>query len=606
MTFSIALPDLPPLLYEGGAAVVLLLLLFLIVFVRRRRRRSAPVLTLQPDLEGVDSLDRAVAQILHQVARWLPAVGYYAYWLSADGAMYQLRASITGTGNPAVVPDYSGLIIEEAPVVPLSLTAQERPVRPTAAGNKADPRLVFALGQHLVVRARLDRQQRLRPGLMQRLSEADVAFSPLMLAVYEWFKAREAGERVRGLVQSSRVALDSTLRPERAMELMLQVGGRVLEADLHCAMVAGATEPVVLASTAEGNTVARRILQGEVPNLLVLPTAPDVVPGQNLGVLANRFNGCVRVPVLHGNKPLGCLFYFLEYAPRLNQYQTAVLKVLGERTAQVVASQRQLQSASAGYAQTLRALVDAMDGLTPHGVGHSYRLARLARLTAQEMGATPAETEAIAAAAYYHDVGMVAIDPKVALKPGRLTPDEYEQFKGHAELGAQLVAPLYSAVPLAPLVASHHERWDGHGYPGGLKGEDIPLGARIIAAADLFDVKTTGRSYRAPLPFDRALADLVAAGGTHLDPRVATAFAAVWERQRRTGQHGMPLSRCWELKQMPEHICAGCANRVNTLMPCWENRNHLCIRHGDRCENCFIYTEAVSRGMALPGAAGLG
>ncbi len=589
--------DLPLWAYAASAGAVVLALLAVWLLVRRRRPVSVP-LVLQPNLNDAPTVDRAVARILEQMAAWVPGQAYHAYWLSADGTILQLRASITDTANPAVVPDYSGLITEDTPLVPLGLPCSEKREQPEIVGGRAERWLEVPVGRHLAVRILLKHRQSIPAPLLQRLKEAGDMYAPLTLAIYEWFKARDNSERTRSLMDSTRVALDTTLRMDRALELLLRVGGNLIESRVNCAVVASAGNPLSLSDTPQGRGLGERILQGQVPALLSLPTGPDVVPGGNLGPMGISYNACVRVPLFLEGEPLGCFFYFVQQAIRLNSYQTAVLKALGDRGAHLVMSQRQVQSASASYMETLHVLVNAMDGLSPHSLGHSDRLARYARLVAIELGLDDREVEAVAMAAYFHDVGMVAVDPRVVLKPDRLTADEYEQVKSHAELGAQMVGPLQDPLPLAALVASHHERWDGHGYPQGLKGEDIPVGARIISAVDLFDAKTTGRSYRSPLPFARALHDVSRAGGSHLDPRVAEAFVAAMERPRRQAGSGLPLAPCWEIKQLPAHVCAGCPNRLEQVARCWDNRDHLCTRHGDQCETCIVYTETVSRGVS--------
>jgi HD-GYP domain-containing protein (c-di-GMP phosphodiesterase class II) len=234
-----------------------------------------------------------------------------------------------------------------------------------------------------------------------------------------------------------------------------------------------------------------------------------------------------------------------------------------------------------------------MDELAPHSRGHSDRLARYARWTAEELGLSEGEVEATALAAFFHDVGMIHVPTDILLKPGRLTEEEYELIRNHASIGEQLAAPLQAAEPIAQIVGGHHERWDGMGYPRGLKGEAIPLGARILAAVDLFDAKTTGRPGRPPLGLGRALEELQKASGSHLDPQVVHALVAAWAKHRQAAPRGLPVSPCWEIKQLPAHVCGGCPNRVADPVRCWEEPAKLCTRHGDECETCVVYSAAL-------------
>lgn len=587
-------PNLPNWAYPALTSLLAVLAL-LIVLLRPRRKQAYPRLELSPRLDDVETVNTAAARILEQVAHWVPGTACYAYWLDAGGEMLQLRASLAPSGNPPVVPDYSGLIIEETPLAPLTLKPAGETNQARVCGTKAEPWLEIPFGNRLLVRVGLKEGQEVPEPLLQRLSEAGRTYAPLAVAVHEWFKAREALEEAATTTRMTRAALDTTLRPERAIELLLQVAGRLVESSEQCAVLAGSSDPLVISDTAAGRELGELILNGETPELTALSTEPDIVPGSALGRLGQAYNACVRIPVAAGGEILGCFFCFTKGATALDDYQAAVLRALGERTANLVSSQRHQENLSQDYLATLRALVNAMDSLSRHTIGSSDRMARYARLTALELGLPPGEAGAVAMAAFFHDIGSVAIDQRLLTKPGRFTPMDYAEIKIHPEIGAMLVAPVQSHPPLGPMVAGHHERWDGHGYHQGLKGEEIPLGARIISVVDLFEAKTTGRPYRSPLPFNRALEDVKAAAGTQLDPRVISAFLAAMEKERRGAKPGLPPRRCWELKQMPGHACGGCLNRVQAVTRCWENTGRRCEQHGDQCETCLVHTEVVSR-----------
>lgn len=165
-----------------------------------------------------------------------------------------------------------------------------------------------------------------------------------------------------------------------------------------------------------------------------------------------------------------------------------------------------------------------------HVAGHAENVERYVQATAVELGLRLPEAEQIASAAYFHDVGMEAVAPDLAQRAGRLTQGDFEKIKRHPEWGARLVegqAPLRSA---APLIACHHERWDGRGYPYGLKGEGIPLGARIIAAADTFCAMLEARPHRDAYPLEEAMIGLWTAAGAQLDRRVVQALLAAAEK----------------------------------------------------------------------------
>jgi HD-GYP domain-containing protein (c-di-GMP phosphodiesterase class II) len=586
----------------GAGAILIVWSLTALVSRLRRQNQIATVLLLNPELDAVETLDEAATRILQQVATWVQGRAYHAYWLNADGTSLQLRASLTQHSHPAVAPDYSGLVLESVTAVALAKQPDPTLEGPRVRGARDERWLDLPFGPHLLISIFIGPLGEVSAPFMAELAVACQVYAPFTLAVHQWFSAREEAERNRHLMDSTRIALDVTLHSERALELLLNVGSQAVEADAQVAIVEGTgDQPLTIANTPEGRRLGELILRGGEPALTMLPLQPDVVPGSQLATLGSAYNGCIRIPiVLNGNDSVGCFFYFTKQAPAVSTYQKAVLRTLGERAVQILANQRQMQGAAAEYLDTLRVLTTAMDGLSPNSQGHSDRLAFLARLIAAEMRMPEPEVEAVAMAAYFHDVGMVAVDPRVVLKPQQLTADEYAQVKRHAELGGQLVASLPAAIPLAPIVAGHHERWDGHGYPRGLKGEEIPLGARILAAADLFEAKTTGRAYRAAVPYLKALEEIRTAAGNHLDPRVVKALMAAFERLQQPAAPNLPLSPCWLLKQMPEHVCAGCPNRKPQPVRCWENMGNLCTRHGDRCEECLVYTEAMSRKIRTP------
>lgn len=130
-----------------------------------------------------------------------------------------------------------------------------------------------------------------------------------------------------------------------------------------------------------------------------------------------------------------------------------------------------------------------------------------------------------------HDIGKTRIPPEILYKPGKLSDEEYQLMKLHPVLGEQMIEPIESLRHLCPVIRGHHERWDGRGYPDGLQGEQIPLGARIIAVADVFDALHAERPYKAALPVEKVRAILMEGRGTHFDPGLADAFGRVLERR---------------------------------------------------------------------------
>jgi diguanylate cyclase (GGDEF)-like protein/putative nucleotidyltransferase with HDIG domain len=172
------------------------------------------------------------------------------------------------------------------------------------------------------------------------------------------------------------------------------------------------------------------------------------------------------------------------------------------------------------HLRTIHALalaIDARDGTTH---GHLRRVQVYARELARELGLREEERRALDAAALLHDIGKLAVPEHIISKPGKLTPEEFEKMKVHPVVGAEILESVQFPYPVAPIVRAHHEKWDGTGYPYGLKGEEIPLGARILSAVDCLDALASDRQYRRAMPLEAAMRHIAAESGKSFDPRV--------------------------------------------------------------------------------------
>ena len=176
---------------------------------------------------------------------------------------------------------------------------------------------------------------------------------------------------------------------------------------------------------------------------------------------------------------------------------------------------------------TTLAIMEGVEGGSMFMEGHSLGVADIAVDIADEMDFADEDIHFLRQAALLHDIGKLALDPSVVDKPGPLTPEEYEEIKQHPLIGARIVSKEPSFAVVAPTVRHHHEMTDGSGYPDGLAGETIPLGARILAVADAFDAMQRPVSYREPLNKYEAASEVVRAKGIQFDPEVVDAFVKV-------------------------------------------------------------------------------
>ena len=169
-----------------------------------------------------------------------------------------------------------------------------------------------------------------------------------------------------------------------------------------------------------------------------------------------------------------------------------------------------------------------MEARDPYTRGHSGRVADIGKVMAAELGWSRRDIELIDWGGVLHDLGKVGIDDAILNKPGKLTDEEFEIMKSHPSIGAQVIQGVSFLEPVIPFILEHHERFDGRGYPKGLKGSAISREGRLLAVADAFDAMTTDRPYRKALSTRTAMDELLRVTGTQLDPEMVTAFEKAW------------------------------------------------------------------------------
>jgi len=214
------------------------------------------------------------------------------------------------------------------------------------------------------------------------------------------------------------------------------------------------------------------------------------------------------------------------FAALLAADQPLVLPFLALPGALVYHALRQTTRLRVDTHEALASLVEVIELRDPYTAGHSRRVAVTARALALRLGLTNEEADAVEQAGRVHDIGKAALDSAVLTKSGRLTGAEWEQVRRHPVHGANVVERFAAYRDCARLVRHHHERWDGVGYPDGLAGEAIPLGARVIAVADAFDALTSDRPYRTALSVEAAIETLEQGAGVYWDPRVVATMVA--------------------------------------------------------------------------------
>jgi putative nucleotidyltransferase with HDIG domain len=223
----------------------------------------------------------------------------------------------------------------------------------------------------------------------------------------------------------------------------------------------------------------------------------------------------------------------------------------------VVDRTQQLKEALAGlersYDITLEALGDALDAKDAETEGHSKRVTAFTIAIAKKMGLPKEQISVIARGAFLHDIGKMAIPDEILFKPGKLAPDEMALMREHAHIGYRIVSKIPFLVEAAEIVYSHQEWYDGTGYPRGLRGNEIPLGARIFLIADTLDAMTSARPYRAAQSFEAAREEIKRYSGRQFDPEIVRLFLEmpvnIWDDLRK--------EIAGQIMHFPQHLAAG-------------------------------------------------
>ena len=280
------------------------------------------------------------------------------------------------------------------------------------------------------------------------------------------------------------------------------------------------------------------LLQGEAISSsdVTQETGFHVSPGiQAAGVRAN-----LAVPMLMGQRAVGALeFHRLEpraYLPN----EISVAEAIANQTALALERARLYDDLSGSYDRTLDALVAALDARDKETEGHSRRVVAYSLALAEQMRVPAADLPTLRRGALLHDIGKIGVPDAILLKPGPLTDAEWDIMRFHPDWGQRILHGIPFLEEAASIVYAHHERWDGQGYPRSLRNDEIPLGARIFAAADTFDAITSDRPYRAARPYVFARAELAAGRGSQFAPAVIEAFLEIpeaqWSQLRQAAQ----------------------------------------------------------------------
>ena len=274
-------------------------------------------------------------------------------------------------------------------------------------------------------------------------------------------------------------------------------------------------------------------------DLMILDFIMDPIHGDQVVEEIRKFNKELYILLLTGHKDLAPPLETIRkldiqgYCEKSDKFDQLLLLIesgiksiaqmneIKRMNAELADTYEKLEKAYLDSIQTLRYTVEAKD---PYTRGHSDRVSEYSVLIGKKLGLSEKDMKTLQVGGLFHDIGKIGIPDSILLKEAKLTDDEYSEIKNHPSIGAHILCNAEVFQDIIPIVKQHHEKFDGTGYPGKLKGEDIPYLARIAAVADTFDAMTSKRTYRNALPLDVVKAEIERCSGTQFDPTIAKVF----------------------------------------------------------------------------------
>ena len=262
----------------------------------------------------------------------------------------------------------------------------------------------------------------------------------------------------------------------------------------------------------------------------------DAETDEHLSAIAratNQLRSILVVPLARQEGVVGALTVGFCDAHEFSPEELPLLTTIGGQIAIALQNAEAYDKLDRMYLETVTALAAAMEAKDQYTASHADSLAAMAVAVGSRMRLSDGELRMLQYAAVLHDIGKIGIPGNILNKPAELTREEFETMAQHTVIGERIISRIDYLVPIARIIRSAHERWDGKGYPDGHRGEEIPLASRILLVCDAFDAMTTDRPYRAALPIDEALSELSRHAGTQFDPRVVDVFLAAYPFEAR-------------------------------------------------------------------------
>ncbi|HID07104.1 MAG TPA: HD domain-containing protein [Armatimonadetes bacterium] len=344
--------------------------------------------------------------------------------------------------------------------------------------------------------------------------------------------------RLQSLLSLYRVseAITATLDLHRLLELILEVAVTELHAssgsimllnragtELTIAVVHGLPKELIGKTQPISKGIAGLVVRTQQPIMI----APGITPQPQVLPMLQRSEivSSISFPLISEGRTVGVLnLNSAAHGVVFRPSDLELLSVLCAQAGTAIVNAQLHEQVRTSYLGAIRSLVQAIEARDPYTKGHSEKVAEYAQQLGQYIHLSDGAVEALQMAGLLHDVGKIGVPDSILLKPSRLTDEEYEQIKKHPVYSSRIIEPVPFPWDIMTPVYHHHERYDGDGYPAGLRGDDIPLAARVVAVADTFDAVTSNRAYRKGMPVSDALALIEDIAGSQLDSELARAF----------------------------------------------------------------------------------
>ena len=356
--------------------------------------------------------------------------------------------------------------------------------------------------------------------LNKRMEEENRLFSKLV-SLHEVTKILASTHDLNDL---NRKVLDFSVKISKAQAGALMI----VDESGKLAIVGASADPFGLDYFSHGPfpAVSQWVVENEEP--LVIEAAEKHWTADKFPPLPPTARSYIAFPLKTPKKTIGVLnLVRSQTAISFSHVDLEIINVLASQASISIENVRLYQNIRDNYLKTIRAFALAVEAKDRYTHGHSENVMKYTVVLAKHLGLSEGEIENVKYAGLLHDIGKIGISEFILNKPSRLTPYEFDEIKKHPALGAKIIADVPFLQPLVPFVLHHHEYYDGNGYPDGISGEEIPLGARILSVADVFEAMTSNRPYRKALSQDTAVKALIIGKGKQFDPRMVEAFMDV-------------------------------------------------------------------------------